>query len=92
MVSTTQTVSLDIPIGAKLNYFRVYPERSESKSFIYDRYDNLIQIIAEDNTSTYYEYDPLGRLVQSRNDDGLSFKAHHREYMNDSLTHKMRGE
>ena len=81
-----------ITAGSKLNYFRVYPENAEAKSFIYDNYDNLIQIIAEDNTSTYYEYDPLGNLVQSRNDDGVSFKAHHREYMNDSATQKMKGE
>lgn len=81
-----------IPARSMLNYFRVYPENAEGKSFIYDNYDNLIQIVAEDNTSTYYEYDPLGNLVQSRNDDGVSFKAHHREYMNDSTTQKMKGE
>lgn len=81
-----------IPARSMLNYFRVYPENAEAKSFIYDNYDNLIQIVAEDNTSTYYEYDPLGNLVQSRNDDGVSFKAHHREYMNDSTVQKMKGE
>ena len=86
------TLLLVVPAKAKLNYFRVYPEKAEAKSFIYDNYDNLIQIIAEDNTSTYYEYDPLGNLVQSRNDDGVSFKAHHREYMNDSTMQKMKGE
>lgn len=85
------TVSLDVPVGAKINYFRVYPERAESKSFIYDRYDNLIQIVAEDNTSTYYEYDPLGHLVQSRNDDGVSFKSLHREYMNDTAAQRIKG-
>ena len=75
---------LEIPANARLNYFRVYPEGAEAKTFVYDRYGNIIQIVAEDNTSTYYEYDPLGFLVQSRNDDGVSFKAHHREYMNDT--------
>ena len=86
------TIELTIPAGGKLNYFRVYPEKAESKSFIYDKYGNMIQSIAEDNTSTYYEYDPLGNLVQSRNDDGVSFKAHHREYMNDTTTQKVMGE
>ena len=75
---------LEIPADARLNYFRVYPEGAEAKTFVYDKYGNIIQIVAEDNTSTYYEYDPLGFLVQSRNDDGVSFKAHHREYMNDT--------
>ena len=77
-------VELEIPDSIKLNYFRVYPEGAEAKTFIYDKYGNIIQIVAEDNTSTYYEYDPLGFLVQSRNDDGVSFKAHHREYMNNT--------
>ena len=84
--------SFTIPAMSKLSYFRLYPEKAEAKSFIYDNYDNLIQIIAEDNTSTYYEYDPFENLVQSRNDDGVSFKAHHREYMNDSTMQKMKGE
>lgn len=90
--SGKDTIELTIPAGGKLNYFRVYPEKAESKSFIYDKYGNMIQSIAEDNTSTYYEYDPLGNLVQSRNDDGVSFKAHHREYMNDTTTQKVMGE
>ena len=90
--SGTVTITLSIPANAKLNYFRVYPERAESKSYIFDKYGNMIQIVAEDNTSTYYEYDPLGNLVQSRNDDGVSFKAHHREYMNDTTTQKVMGE
>lgn len=76
--------SLELASGDKLNYFRVYPENAEAKSFIYDSYGNMVQTIAEDNTSTYYEYDPFGKLVQSRNDDGVSFKSHHREYMNNA--------
>jgi YD repeat-containing protein len=68
--------------GEKMNYFRVYPENAEAKTFVYDVNGNMVQTIAEDNTSTYYEYDPFGKLVQSRNDDGVSFKSHHREYMN----------
>lgn len=90
--SGTVTITLSIPANAKLNYFRVYPERAESKSYIFDKYGNMIQIVAEDNTSTYYEYDPLGNLVQSRNDDGVSFKAHHREYMNDTPIQKVMRE
>ena len=66
-----------------LNYLRIYPENAEAKTFIYDRYGNIIQIVAEDNTSTFYEYNPLGQLIQSRNDDGVSFKSHHREFTND---------
>ena len=91
-VASGSVSGLTIPPWSKLNYFRVYPEKAEAKSFIYDNYDNLIQIVAEDNTSTYYEYDPLGKLVQIRNDDGMSFKAHHREYMNGSTAPKTRGE
>ena len=66
-----------------MNYLRIYPENAEAKTFIYDRYGNIIQIVAEDNTSTFYEYNPLGQLIQSRNDDGVSFKSHHREFTND---------
>lgn len=84
--------SLELASGDKLNYFRVYPENAEAKSFIYDSYGNMVQTIAEDNTSTYYEYDPFGKLVQSRNDDGVSFKSHHREYMNSSNDDKVLGE
>lgn len=76
------SVSMKLQSGEKMNYFRVYPENAESKTFIYDINGNMVQTIAEDNTSTYYEYDPFGKLVQSRNDDGVSFKSHHREYMN----------
>lgn len=76
------TRTLSVPRRGRLNYFRVYPESAQAKTFIYDRYGNMIQAVAEDNTSTYYEYDPLSHLVQTRNDDGAAFKAHHREWMN----------
>lgn len=76
------SVSVKLNPGEKMNYFRVYPENAEAKTFVYDVNGNMVQTIAEDNTSTYYEYDPFGKLVQSRNDDGVSFKSHHREYMN----------
>ena len=73
---------LVVPRGGRLNYFRVYPEASQAKTFIYDKYGNMVQTVSEDNTSAYYEYDPLSGLVQVRNDDGIAFKAHHREWMN----------
>ena len=78
------TYSLSLAPDEQLNYLRIYPKNAMAKTFVYDVNGNLIQIVAEDNTSTYYEYDPLGFLVQSRNDDGVSFKAHHREYKNDA--------
>ena len=43
----------------------------------------MIQFIGEDNVSIFYEYNPLGQLIQTRNDDGVSFKSHHREFTND---------
>lgn len=92
LVATVLSVSLDLPAGAKLNYLRIYPETAQAKTYIYDVYGNMIQVVAEDNTSTYYEYDPLGKLVQSRNDDGVAFKSHHREWMNDTTTQKAMGE
>lgn len=81
---TSSSLSIMGP-GVVLNYLRIYPSQAESKTFITDNYGNVIQIVAEDNTSTYYEYDPTGSLVQVRNDDGVSFKSHHREFRNDSL-------
>lgn len=81
-VKSSGEAKVALKSGEKLNYFRVYPENAEAKTFIYDINGNMVQTIAEDNTSTYYEYDPFGKLVQSRNDDGVSFKSHHREYMN----------
>ena len=92
LVATMLTVSFVIPTNAKLNYLRIYPETAQAKTYIYDVYGNMIQVVAEDNTSTYYEYDPLGKLVQSRNDDGVAFKSHHREWMNDTATQKTMGE
>ncbi|SHH87908.1 hypothetical protein SAMN05720766_13216 [Fibrobacter sp. UWH9] len=71
--------------GVILNYLRIYPTSAESKTFITDFYGNVVQIVAEDNLSTYYEYDPTGSLIQIRNDDGVSFKSHHREFRNDTL-------
>lgn len=76
-------MNLSLSRGDALNYLRIYPENAEAKTYIYDRYGNIIQIVAEDNTSTFYEYNPLGQLIQSRNDDGVSFKSHHREFTND---------
>lgn len=76
-------LNLSLSSGDVLNYLRIYPENAEAKTFIYDRYGNIIQIVAEDNTSTFYEYNPLGQLIQTRNDDGVSFKSHHREFTND---------
>lgn len=81
-VKSSGEAKVALKSGEKMNYFRVYPENAESKTFIYDINGNMVQTIAEDNTLTYYEYDPFGKLVQSRNDDGVSFKSHHREYMN----------
>lgn len=82
-IDSGKIISLNLEKKSLLNYFRVYPENAETKSYVYDSYGNMIQLVAEDNTSSFYEYNPLGQLVQIRNDDGLSFEAHHREYMND---------
>ena len=76
-------LSLKLDKDDVLNYLRVYPENAEAKTYVYDKYGNIIQIVDENNLSTYYEYNPLGQLVQTRNDDGVSFKSHHREFRND---------
>ena len=76
-------LNLSLKKGDVLNYLRVYPENAEAKTYLYDRYGNMIQFIGEDNVSTFYEYNPLGQLIQTRNDDGVSFKSHHREFTND---------
>lgn len=76
--------NLSLSGNEKLNYLRIYPGDAEAKTYIYDLYSNLIQLISEDNTSTYFEYDSFGKLIQSRDDDGISYKAHHREYRNNS--------
>ena len=68
--------------GYLLSYLRIYPADAQSRTFVYDRYGNMVRFVSEDNVSTYYEYDPFGHLVQVRDDDGNSFKAHHREYRN----------
>lgn len=76
-------LNLTLSNGDVLNYMRVYPENAEAKTYLYDRYGNMIQLVGEDNVSTYFEYNPLGQLIQARNDDGVSFKSHHKEFMND---------
>lgn len=68
--------------GYLLSYLRIYPADAQSRTFVYDRYGNMVRSVSEDNLSTYYEYDPFGHLVQVRDDDGNSFKAFHREYRN----------
>ncbi len=75
--------SFVISSGSILNYLRIYPSNAEAKTFIYDNYGNMIQMVSETNTSTYYEFDSFGKLSQSRDDDGMTFKSHHREFMND---------
>lgn len=80
----SDTFELTLFLGSRLGYLRLYPADAEAKSFVYDRYGNLVRVVSEDNLSTYYEYDPFGHLVQVRDDDGNSFKVHHREYRNDS--------
>lgn len=79
-----KSFKLNLEKGDVLNYLRIYPDDAEAKTFIYDKYGNLIQQVGEDNLSTYYEYDPLGKLVQIRNDDGVTFKNHHQEFRNDN--------
>lgn len=74
--------SMTLSSADKLNYLRIYPENAEAKSYIYDIYGMMIQNISETNLSTYYVYDSFGKLVESYNDDGLTFKSHHRELMN----------
>jgi hypothetical protein len=76
-------LKLTLSKGDVLNYMRVYPENAEAKTYLYDRYGNMVQFVGEDNVSTYFEYNPLGQLIQTRNDDGVSFKSHHREFRND---------
>lgn len=77
-------MDLTLSNGDILNYLRIYPENAEAKTFIYDRYGNIVQIVNENNLSTFYEYNPLGQLIQTRNDDGVTFKSHHREFVNDN--------
>lgn len=77
-------MTLTLNKGEILNYLRVYPDNAEAKTYLYDVYGNILQIVDTDNLSTYYEYNPLGQLIQTRNDDGVSFKSHHREFMNDN--------
>lgn len=68
--------------GYLLSYLRIYPADAQARTFVYDRHGNLVRTVSEDNLSIYYEYDPFGHLVQVRDDDGNSFKVHHREYRN----------
>ncbi|MCF0216377.1 MAG: hypothetical protein HUK21_07885, partial [Fibrobacteraceae bacterium] len=76
--------SITLSSTDKLNYLRIYPVDAEAKSYIYDMYGMMIQYISEANLSTYYVYDSFGKLVESYNDDGMTFKSHHRELMNDN--------
>jgi YD repeat-containing protein len=68
--------------NAELRYLRAYPEAAEAKTFLYDRYGSVAQIVDEHNNSTYFEYDALGNLQQVRDHDGLALQSHHREWMN----------
>ena len=74
--------NLPLKAGDQLGYLRIYPKNAQAKTFVYDKYGNLVRIVSEENLSTYYEYNPFGHLVQMRDDDGVSFKVHHREYRN----------
>lgn len=80
----SDTFDLTLYQDYRLAYLRLYPADAEAKTFVYDRYGNLVRVVSEDNLSTYYEYDPFGHLVQVRDDDGVSYKEHHREYRNDA--------
>ena len=85
VVVTPGSFKISLASGDVLNYLRVYPDSAQAKTYIYDAYGDLVQVVAEDNTSTYYEYDSFGQLAQIRDDDGVSYKSHHREFWNDSL-------
>ena len=75
--------NMTLKSNEKLNYLRIYPITAEAKTFIYDNYGMMIQLVSEDNLSSYYVYNAFGNLVEVYNDDGVSFKSHHREFMND---------
>lgn len=77
------SLRLSLDVDDRLNYLRIYPEDAKAETFVYDAYGNMIQMVGEDNLSIYYDYNPLGQLISTRNDDGVSFKALHREFRND---------
>jgi hypothetical protein len=77
--------ALTLKTGDALNYLRIYPEKAEAKTFIYDVYGQLVQIVSEDNRSAYFDYNPLGQLAQIRDDDGVSYSTQSREFMNDNM-------
>lgn len=77
--------------GYQLSYLRIYPIDAQAKTFVYNNYGNMVRSIDEYNTTSYYEYTPLGHLSQIRNDDGVTFKNFHREYRN-SKSEDKRGD
>lgn len=69
-------------LEARISYLRVYPDNGESATYVYNDRGNLIQVVNENNLSTYFEYDLFGEVTGIKNDDGLMYSAHKREWTN----------
>jgi YD repeat-containing protein len=55
--------------GSHLDEIRVFPKDALFKTYAYNSFGNLISSTDENNFTTYYEYDGLGRLILIRDND-----------------------
>lgn len=53
-----------------VRYFRAYPEKAMANTFVYDGRGNMIQFVDENNVSSYFRYNDMGRLTAKIDAEG----------------------
>jgi len=65
-VSTTQSVKVSSNSGTVyVDDFRINPVSAAMTSYVYNEWDELVNILGANNLATYFEYDTAGRLIRS---------------------------
>lgn len=66
--------------GTNIDEVRMYPEKASMTTYIYEPSIGVTQKCDQNNLFTYYEYDGLGRLKTSRDNEGNILKTYDYQY------------
>jgi YD repeat-containing protein len=82
-ISKTFTgTSMSLTEGTRIDNVRIYPSDAQMTTYTYDILNGMTSMADTNGRVEYYEYDPFGRLLLTRDSDGnitKAYKYHYRE-------------